>query len=123
MSELGFRLASRLEVVGDVRLLWAPTAVRDLERILDYVEARGDAQAAEAIYRRLWERIESLKHHPGQLRIVPELRELGILAYRELIVRPYRVVVRVEAEAVHILAVLDGRRALAALLLDRVAEP
>lgn len=45
---------------------------------------------------------------------------IGRYDYRELILRPWRVVYRIECEIVRIVAVVDSRRSLADILLDRV---
>jgi hypothetical protein len=42
--------------------------------------------------------------------------------YRELIERPWRVVYRFERNHVYVVAVLDARRNLASLLLERLAR-
>jgi plasmid stabilization system protein ParE len=52
--------------------------------------------------------------------VVPELRVHGITTYREIIVLPYRVIYRVEPGEVWVVAVLDHRRDLDALLQERV---
>ena len=60
----------------------------------------------------------------GLLRIAlpPELRAVGTLHYQEIIERPWRIVYRVQGERVLVLAVLDGRRSLTALLLERLVR-
>lgn len=67
--------------------------------------------------------IETLSRSPSRARVVPELRELGIREYRELILSPYRVPFRIAGRVVAILGVFDGRRELAELLLKRALEP
>jgi len=52
-------------------------------------------------------------------RIVPELKEAGHLNFRDLIIWPYRVFFRSEASKVILVAVLDGRRDLEAILIRR----
>jgi toxin ParE1/3/4 len=42
--------------------------------------------------------------------------------WRELVVRPYRLVYRVGSDAVVVLAVFDGRRDLEDVLLDRLVR-
>jgi len=55
-------------------------------------------------------------------RLVPELLHTGISQYRELISAPWRIVYRVERQQVLIMAVLDSRRDLQAVLLNRLAR-
>ena len=101
------------------RVHWSETAVRDLEELISYVAA-DSAAAAERILEKLESRARSLKSSPARGRIVPELAHFGIRSWRELIVRPYRIIYRMDAGAVHVLAVLDGRRELEDLLLERL---
>jgi toxin ParE1/3/4 len=58
-------------------------------------------------------------HLPERGRIVPELREQGIILYREIILAPWRVIYRIVGQTVYVLAVLDARRNLEDILLDR----
>jgi toxin ParE1/3/4 len=73
--------------------------------------------------------LDKLQHRASALaiaaergRIVPELRAVGVRHYRELIERPWRIIYRIEGARVLVLAALDGRRDLEALLLDRLAS-
>jgi len=50
------------------------------------------------------------------------LKHLDVLTYRELIVRPWRIIYRFDAQRVYVLGVLDGRRDLASLLLERLTR-
>jgi plasmid stabilization system protein ParE len=51
---------------------------------------------------------------------VPELGRLHIQQYRELVSPPHRIIYRVHGSRVLVLAVLDARRSLEDLLLDRL---
>ena len=101
------------------RVQWAQAAVRDLEELISYVVAESTANA-ERVLKRLETRAAALEATPGRGRIVPELAHFGMRAWRELVVRPYRIVYRIEGDTVTVLAVLDGRRDLEDLLLERL---
>lgn len=104
------------------RVVWSHAAVRDYEAILDYV-AEGDGVAfAERLHAKVHPAIAALSTHPERCRIVPELQQLGVTVYRELVVPPYRVPFRIRGRDVVVLAVLDGRRDLEDVLLRRLAE-
>jgi len=62
----------------------------------------------------------ALESGPARGRVVLELRRLGMRTWRELVVRSYRLVYRIEGETKTVLAVFDGRRDLADVLLDRL---
>ena len=106
--------------MSDYRVLWTDTAKLDLDEIADFIAAESPASALEVINRieRSCSRLERL---PERGRIVPELRSVDILMYRELIVEPWRIVYRCENDRVHVMAVLDARRNLTGLLLERLA--
>jgi toxin ParE1/3/4 len=67
-------------------------------------------------------RAESLARVPLRGRVVPELSWFGIRTYRELVVGPHRIAYRIVSKHVQVLAVLDGRRDLADLLLERLTR-
>jgi toxin ParE1/3/4 len=102
------------------RVYWAPSALGDFEEILEYVRLRDSAAAAKSLGAKMLTQIESLAVHPMRCRLVPELLAVEISTYRELILKPYRVFFRVDAGAVQIVGVLDGRRDLETALLRRV---
>jgi addiction module RelE/StbE family toxin len=101
------------------KVLWAKSARRDLEAIVAYLADRSP-QAALSTLDRLETRAKSLATLAGRGRIVPELGRLHIQQYRELVVPPYRVIYRVRATRVLVLAVIDARRSLEDILLDRL---
>jgi plasmid stabilization system protein ParE len=106
-------------MAGAYRLCWSEAALQDLEAILDYICARDGLEAATRVHDTLLGKIEPLVDHPERCSVVPELRELGLTAFRELIVRPYRVCNRVHGRDVVLVSVLDGRRDLEQVLLER----
>jgi plasmid stabilization system protein ParE len=110
-------------VIESYNVVWAPNAIRDLDEILDYVAATRSADEAERLYLKIVPRIDSLSRFPRRARLVPELKRFGVHEYRELVVSPYRILFRIIGQVVAILGVLDGRRELSELLLNRALEP
>lgn len=100
-------------------VLWTDTARNDLESLVDYI-AGEDPAAAMQVLDRLEQRAQALGMQAQRGRIVPELRAVGVLHYRELMERPWRIVYRIGAGRVLVLAVLDSRRDLQSLLLERL---
>ncbi|MCB1035424.1 MAG: type II toxin-antitoxin system RelE/ParE family toxin [Acidobacteria bacterium] len=101
---------------------WSRAAVEDLDEILDFLaEAMGLSRAME-LYATFRRRIGQLKEHPGRCRRVPEFRGLGLGEHRELILPPYRIFFRLRGRRIFLLGVLDSRRDLEELLLQRVVE-
>lgn len=94
-------------------------ALADVSAIVEYVASENPI-TAERLYKNLLSRVETLSRMPERGRKLPELKDQGIANVRELIVKPYRVVYRSTESAVCIIAVLDGRRDLDDLLLERL---
>ncbi|MDE2291482.1 MAG: type II toxin-antitoxin system RelE/ParE family toxin [Elusimicrobia bacterium] len=100
------------------QVLWMGTAEADLRSIAADLARESPAAAAGALDL-IEEKASGLARFPERGRVVPELSAHAVLAYRELVIAPWRVVYRVEARRVLVLAVLDARRNLEDLLLDR----
>jgi toxin ParE1/3/4 len=98
---------------------WTEVALADLEELLGFIE-REDPAAASAVLQRLEQAAQRLVRHPLRGKIVPELARFEIRLYRELIVRPWRILYRVGQGRVFVMAMLDGRRDLESLLLSRL---
>ncbi len=104
---------------GGHRIEWAPAAQHDLDAILDYIVTRDSVDAAVHIYEKITGKIAALSSHPNRCRIVPELKNIGVQRYRELVVPPYGVFFSIEEGTVGIVGVLDRRRGLEELLIER----
>jgi toxin ParE1/3/4 len=98
---------------------WATIAERDLAGIVEYI-ARDDPGAAAGVLDTLEAKASSLETLATRGRVVPELQRIQIREYRELLVKPYRLIYRVEKLRVVVLGVFDGRRDLEDILLDRL---
>jgi len=111
-SAVGLRVPKR-------RVRWTETARQDLDAIIDYIAA-DSVENALSVLERIEERARSLELAPERGRVVPELRAVDVYQYRELIERPWRILYRIDPDRVVVLAVLDGRRDLGSLLLERL---
>lgn len=98
---------------------WTEVALADLEELLDFI-AQDEPAASEAVLDRLSQAAQRMVQHPKRGRVVPELARFELQLYRELIVRPWRIIYRVGRGRVLVLALLDGRRDLEQLLLARL---
>ena len=101
------------------RVFWARVARRDLSLIVSYL-ADESPQAALAVLNRLERKSKTLATLAERGRIVAELARLHVVAYRELVLPPHRVIYRVQGRRVLVVAVLDSRRNLEDVLLDRL---
>jgi len=100
------------------QVFWTKTAQRDLIKIVEYIANESDIQARK-IYLSIKQKANQLWQMPLQGRIVPELRFYSIFTYRELIIFPWRIIYKMEGGKVWVLAVIDGRRNVEDILLDR----
>lgn len=103
-------------------VFWSESATRDLDDILDFVTDRDGVDRALELYENLRSRVASLRRHPRRCRYVPELKEIGLTEFRESIYPPYRLFFRLVGDRVILLGVLDSRRDLGSLLIDRALE-
>jgi len=101
------------------RVLWTETAICDLESLVGYITADAPINAGKVLAR-LKSKAESLRTTPERGRLVPELVQHGLPIWRELIVRPYRILYRIDGRTAYVLAVLDSRRDLEDVLLERL---
>jgi toxin ParE1/3/4 len=100
------------------QVIWTEQAKTDLEEIVLYI-ARNSIEIAEIKYNELKLATMKLIDFPKSGRVIPELEEQNIFTYRELIVSPWRIMYKVDAERIYILAILDGRRNIEDILLKR----
>jgi plasmid stabilization system protein ParE len=101
------------------RVQWAEAAVRDFEELVSFIAMDSELDA-DRVLSRLGARSATLESSPGRGRLLPELARFGMRTWRELIVKPYRLIYRIEGEVVNVLAVFDGHRDLEDLLLERL---
>lgn len=107
--------------MAEYSVLWTDAARQDLEEIVSFI-AIDSVESALSILARLENRCARLRQFPQRGRIVPELKAAEILSYREIVEAPWRIVYRYERNRVFVMAVLDARRDLAGLLLERLTR-
>ena len=100
------------------QVAWVAVAQDDLKQIIEYIaiDSPGNAQQ---ILRKMRQKASGLYTSPEHGRIVPELKDQGIHTYRELAVAPWRVIYRISDTTVFVLSVIDSRRNVEDILLDR----
>jgi plasmid stabilization system protein ParE len=98
---------------------WAEAARSDLAAIVEYIAAER-VDSAICVLDKLERCAASLTIMPQRGRMVPELAAVGVRGYREIVCAPWRIVYRIAGRTVYVLAVVDSRRNLEDLLLDRL---
>ncbi len=89
-----------------MRIVWARPALADVLEIKQYIAA-DSARYAQLVTERLFAAVERLSGYPLSGRMVPELSAETV---REVIVPPYRIVYRVRADVLEIIAVVHSAR-------------
>ena len=95
-------------------------AEEDLYDIYNYVAIHDSVENAENLLNKLEETCNSLSTFPNRGHILPELERIGVLYYREIHYKPYRIVYQIINTDVYIHCILDGRRDLQQLLYERL---
>ncbi len=103
------------------RVFWTESAGNDLEEIVSFVSEDSPANA-KSVFHRIKKRAQTLRSLPERGRYLPELLDFGLRTWRELVVDPYRLVYRIDGRKVFVNAVLDGRRDLRDVLLNRLVR-
>ena len=102
-------------------VVWTEVALRDIESIASYLLAEASGRA-DQIVDRILTRGESLDTVPERGRTLPELRAINDRTWREVQEPPWRLLYRVSGKTVAIHGVLDGRRSLQDILLERLLQ-
>ncbi len=95
-------------------------ATCDLEEIYDYINRHDAPGSADHVLNQIEIAFNSLAEFPERGSHVKELLQIGILGYREIFFKPYRIIYRVTADVVYILLIFDGRRDMRTLLQRRL---
>jgi toxin ParE1/3/4 len=88
------------------KVIWAPSALDDVESIAEYI-AKDSVEMATLFVRRLFDATDRLQEFPFSGRIIPEINNSDC---REVIYGTYRIMYRVEKNEVWITGVIHGAR-------------
>jgi len=100
------------------RVAWTEGAQHDLRQIIDYITVDNPGNVSQVL-QEIRQKASALYTLPHRGRIVPELKAQGISTYTELVVAPWRVIYRISDNSVFVLTVIDSRRNVEDILLDR----
>lgn len=104
------------------KIIWSASAATDLRQIVASLQERESLDRAKAIFLKIRSAAENLHKSPQRGRMVPELKEQGILLYRELVISSWRLIYRESEKKVYVLAVIDSRRDAVDLLWERLTR-
>lgn len=103
------------------KVFWNKSAETDLNDIIDHIIENGGINTAFEIYQKIKDRAELLKSSPEQGRVVPELT-MFTTKYREIIIRPWRLIYKIDEQAIKVLLILDGRRNTEDILYEKLIK-
>ena len=102
-------------------VIWTKNAQFDLESIIEYIKI-DSVNIAKKIFFEIKEECANLYYFPERKRVVPELQQIGILKYREIIHERYRIIFKIDNTKVYVLLVVDSRRNLEDILFQRLID-
>ena len=91
-------------------VLFAPDAEVDLASIGAFLAANGSPKIARNWLRKLRDAALKLEHFPARGSLPAELEGAPTRGYRQVVVRPYRIIYRIETNSIRILTILHGAR-------------
>jgi toxin ParE1/3/4 len=95
-------------------------AEQDLLDIHYYVARNDTPTKADKLLENLESTILRLQTMPLRGHVTPELERVGVLEFREVFFKPYRIIYQVMKTRVYVHCVLDGRRNMQDLLHERI---
>lgn len=100
-------------------VLWTQSAIFDLEQIVEYIKIDSE-NTAKKIFSELREKGNTLYYFPNKGKVVPELQSIGIVKYRELIHKRWKIVYKTQESKVYILLIVDSSQNLETVLFQRL---
>lgn len=92
----------------------------DLFDIYTYAALNDSVPNADRLFSALRQACYKLKTLPLRGNIPPELFEVGVIEFREIHHKPYRIIYSIDSSKVYIHCVLDGRRDIQTILQERL---
>jgi plasmid stabilization system protein ParE len=86
------------------KIVWSPSALRDIDSIAEYI-SRDSVYQASLFVKRLFEATERLKEFPRSGRVIPEI---GNPSCREIVYDSYRIMYRLKNDDIWITGVVHG---------------
>jgi len=96
-------------------------AENDINEIIDYI-AQNNPQTALIKMEKIYAKINSLNNFPNRGSYVPELLARNIKDYRQVKEDPWKIYYKINGNIVNVLAVIDSRRNLKDLLMNKLLK-
>ena len=106
---------------GQFEVIWTKNAQFDLELIIEYIKT-DSLTIAKKIFFEIRNKCNNLYYFPQKGRVVAQLQQIGILKYREIIHKRWRIIYKIDNTKVYILIVIDSSRNLEDILFQRLIK-
>ncbi len=103
------------------RVLWTEDAIGDLNTIIAYIYNENQTNA-KSVYLAIKEQCAALEQFPFRARVVPELESLGMMQYRELLFKRWRIIYTIKSDTVYLLLIIDSRQDIQEQLIARILK-
>lgn len=100
-------------------VFWTDTAQGDLSALVEHIYPDSPQNARE-IFHTIRKRAESLNQFPQRGRVVPELADIGLFIYRELIIERWRLIYKIDKDQIFVMALFDSRQNMEDILFQRL---
>jgi plasmid stabilization system protein ParE len=107
--------------VKKYKVIWTKNAEFDLELIIEYIKI-DSIDTAKQIFAEIKQECDKLYTLPERKRVVPEFQRIGILKYREIVYKRWRIIYKVDDDKVYVLIVVDSSRNLEDILFQRLMQ-
>ncbi|RKX86759.1 MAG: type II toxin-antitoxin system RelE/ParE family toxin [Spirochaetes bacterium] len=94
----------------------------DLFDIYVYSDKAYSKEKAETTLKSIRQKVEKLKVFPEMGNYPPELERINLYNFREVHTNPFRIIYEVMDKIIYIHCILDGRRDVVSILLERVIK-
>jgi plasmid stabilization system protein ParE len=106
------------------KIEWTPDGEESFNEIVEYYALRAGENIARNIFNKINKEIELLAIDEIKTKVSPELKDIGINDIYQLTINPWIVYYKINEgnKKVKILLVLDGRRNIEKILIDKVID-
>jgi len=103
------------------KVIWTKSAELDLELIIEHIKLNS-INIAKKIFFEIKKESNNLHTLPERKRVVPEFQQIGIVKYREIIYKRWRIIYKIDDEKIYVLIVVDSSRNVEDILFQRLIK-
>jgi plasmid stabilization system protein ParE len=103
------------------KVIWTKSAELDLELIIEHIKLNS-INIAKKIFFEIKKESNTLHTLPERKRVVPEFQQIGIVKYREIIYKRWRIIYKIDDVEIYVLIVVDSSRNIEDILFQRLIK-